>query len=204
MKYIAIDINGWLNGTVCRFLSKAEKSIWSDLLVLGGAGDGRLGFVEAAKGIAYSRQELLSLCHCFTDEDILAFDSCLKKCCDGVIKDGVTADEPRMKVENGIIEIVNWDTYQHSDYPKGYTEDEAKALKKKRKEAERSTDNLEIDKELNSAFASADLTKKALQINPHITRRVVTDFDKKKYGNASKAPKLDTDTGELKNGEKNE
>lgn len=198
MKYIAIDINGWLNGTVCRFLSKAEKSIWSDLLVLGGAGDGRLGFVEAAKGIAYSRQELLALCHCFSTEDIACFDSCLKKCCEGIIKNGIVTDEPRIKIDNGIIEIVNWDSYQHSDYPKGYTEDEAKAMKKQRKDATKSTDNLEIDKELNSAFAAADLTKKALQVNPHIARRVVTDYDKKMYGQADSAPTLDEDTGELK------
>lgn len=130
MKYIALDIDGWLGGTCARFLTKAEKGIWSDLLVLGGKGKGRFGFIESDKGLGYSRNQLLAQCQCFTDEDIATFDSCLDKCLNGVTEGDFT-DAPRLGLHpDNVYEIINWDKYQHSLYPKGLTEVEAKALKK--------------------------------------------------------------------------
>lgn len=142
MKYVALDINGWLNGTVCRFLTKAEKSIWGDFIALGGDGEGRIGYIEEFKHVPYTRQALLTKTHCFTEEDIKAFDGCFKKCLEGV-HIGDELDTARISIdEYGCIKIENWDTYQHSDYPQGYTEKEAKELKKA-KSAERALHKIE-------------------------------------------------------------
>lgn len=131
MKYIALDIEGWLSGTVARFLTKAEKAIWSNLITLGGKGKGRIGYIEFEKYIPYTRQQLLTLCECFIEDDIKSFDSCMYKCLNGINEDGRVVDMPRLiKDDYGSYEIINWDSYQHSDYPKGFTEDEAKQIKK--------------------------------------------------------------------------
>jgi hypothetical protein len=204
MLYVALNINGWLNGTICRFLTKAEKAIWGDFIALGGSGEGRIGYIEEFKHIPYNRAQLLDKTHCFTEDDIKAFDSCYRKCLEGV-EIGGELDKARISLdEYGCIKIENWDTYQHSDYPQGYTEAEAKALKKQKRELAKATEGLQIDNELNSAQAASDLAKKALQVNPHIARRVVTDYDKKMYGKADGAPTLNEDTGELKDTENNE
>jgi hypothetical protein len=129
VKYIYINIEGWLGGTVFQYLTKAEVAIWSELVVLGGKGtNSRYGFVELSRNLPFSRSQLLTECNCFSDEDIATFDSCMDKCVNG--HDG---DAPRLILHpNGVIEIINWSTYQHPDFPKGYTPDEAKALKKER------------------------------------------------------------------------
>lgn len=147
MKYIALDIDGWLGGTCARFLTKSEKAIWSDLIVLGGKGKGRFGFIELQKGVPYSRQQLLSICQCFTDEDIAIFDSCFHKCLNGTAE-GDYIDAPRLEIHgDGIYEIINWDKYQHSDFPKGLTEEEAKALKKTQADTRR--EETQLGKEIN-------------------------------------------------------
>lgn len=126
MRYIAIDIDSWLEGSMCQTLNKAEVGVWTFLLVLGGRGKGRFGFIELAKDIPYSRQKLLSLCNCYTDEDVQIFDSCMKKCLNGY-----GGDDPRLlQHQSGVYEIINWDKYQSGLYPKGLTETEAKAFKK--------------------------------------------------------------------------
>lgn len=204
MKYIAIDINGWLNGTVCRFLTKAEKSVWSDLIMLGGYGSGRFGYVEAAKGIAYTRSEILSLTHCFSEEDIAAFDSCIKKCVEGVTIEGVT-DKARIEVDDkGIIHILNWHVYQHSDFPEGYTEAEAKELKRQR-EAEKKAkleenpkkDKTPTEKSIAAASYADSLIRQAEAIAPEATDKILSE----KFVKRARGKNVDPETGEIKDGE---
>jgi hypothetical protein len=201
VKFIYVNIEGWLTGTIFQSMSKGEAAIWHEFNLLGGDGKGRYGYIEKVKGLGYTRQELLNKCNCFSNEDIALFDSCMKKCLEG-IQLGSYFDEPRILAHpNGIYEIINWTKYQHPDYIKGCTEDEARELRRKKREATKSTEGLQVDNELNSAQAASDLAKKALQVNPHVARRVVTDYDKKMYGQADGAPKLDEDTGELQKDE---
>jgi len=180
MKYVSININGWLNGTICRFLTKAEKAIWGDFIVCGGEGEGRIGYIEEFKHVPYPREALLAKTHCFTPEDIKAFDSCYQKCLDGVSIGG-ELDKARISIdEYGCIKIENWDTYQHSDYPQGYTEAECKEAKRLERETYREGKKLPIEKEMGRDFAAAKMAKeahellsKANMLNPEITERTI-------------------------------
>ena len=202
MKYVALDIDGWLGGSCARYLSKAEKAIWSDIIVLGGKGKGRFGFVELDKGMGYTRQQLLAFCQCFTDEDITIFDDCVHKCVNGV-PDGDFTDAPRLVLHpNNVYEIINWDTYQHSSYPKGLTEIEAKALKRSQVKP-----RLPIEADIDRAYGVTQTVKD----NMDIARRVVHEDDIQKHGSLQKAKakrdkkakeKADSETGEIKEGGK--
>lgn len=180
MKYVSVDINGWLNGTVCRFLTKSEKAIWGDFIMLGGEGEGRFGYIEEFKGVPYTKTQLLAKTHCFTPEDIAAFDSCYTKCLDGVLVDSNEIDKARITLdENDCIRIENWNTYQHSDYPQGYTEDECRKMKKAGRES-KVADKIPIEQEVGVNFAAAKLAKQAYELmaqanklNPDIAERTV-------------------------------
>lgn len=140
MKYVNLNIEGWLSGTVARYLSKSEKAVWSNLIVLGGKGKGRIGYIEFEKHVPYTRGQLLVLCDCYSEEDVMAFDSCFDKCIKGIDEGEVNLDKPRLvKDKYGCFEIINWDSYQNSGYPKGFTEDEIKEQRKNDK-AERQQD----------------------------------------------------------------
>jgi hypothetical protein len=175
LKYIALDIDGWLGGTCARFLTKSEKAIWSDLLVLGGKGKGRFGFIELDKGMPYSRQQLLSMCQCFTDEDINTFDSCLSKCINGTTEKDYT-DAPRLIDHNGIYEIMNWDKYQHSDYMQGFTEEECKEAKKQKRDEAKS--KLPIERQLGSEFHTIEAVKN----NPAVALETLNEMERIKEG----------------------
>jgi len=191
MKYVALDIDGWLGGTCARFLSKAEKAIWSDFIVLGGKGKGRFGFIELDKGMGYTRQQLLALCQCFTDEDVSTFNSCFDKCLNGAT-DGNFRDAPRLKLHpNNVYEIINWDNYQHSSYPKGLTELEAKALKSSKGSP---AARLPIDSEIDNAYRVTQTVKG----NMPLASRIVHEADIQQHGSLKKAKeKADKDTGKL-------
>lgn len=163
-----MDIEGWLGGTCARYLTKPEKAIWSDIIVLGGKGKGRFGFVELYKGAGYSRQQLLEQCQCYTLEDIATFDACIDKCVNGTT-DGDYVDAPRLVLHpNNVYEIVNWDNYQHSDFPKGLTEEEAKALKRSKLKDEQP----DLGKKINRASYVKHLidtaVAKAKAVDPEI------------------------------------
>lgn len=197
MKYIYVNVEGWLTGTIFQSMTKGEGAIWHELCMIAGIGKGRYGYIEKAKGLGYERSELLNLCNCFSAEDINLFDSCIKKCVDGV-QLGKFFDEPRMVVEdNGVYKILNWNKYQHPDYPQGYTEDEAKAIIKERRKARQATKGTQTEKELDAGYAAAEHAKKAMEINPVIATRIVTDINKKIYGNLGNVPDVDMQTGEL-------
>jgi hypothetical protein len=164
MKYVAIDINGWLNGTVCRFLTKSEKAIWGDFIVLGGEGSGRIGYIEEFKYIPYSRERLLEKTHCYTEEDIASFDSCYRKCIDGVSVNNSEIDKARISVdEHGCIKIENWNTYQHSDYPQGLTEDECNEMKRANREIARESKKLPLEKKTGRDFAVVKMAKEGFE-----------------------------------------
>jgi hypothetical protein len=202
MQYIALHINGWLNGTVCRFLTKAEKAIWGDFCALGGSGEGRIGYIEEFKHLPYSREKLLEKTHCFSDEDIAAFDSCYKKCLEGVtIADEL--DKARISLdEYGCIKIENWNVYQHSDYPQGYTESEAKELKRLNKSVKaKAKESIPLDTAINKEYKAKELAKQAFalmaeatKINPDIASKTVSELETNEThnrgGNHSKKSKI--------------
>jgi hypothetical protein len=165
--------------------------------MLGGYGSGRFGYVEAAKGIAYTRGEILSLTHCFSDEDIAAFDSCIKKCVEGVTIEGVT-DNARIEIdERGIIHILNWHVYQHSDFPEGLTETEAKELKKQRDaEKKAKTDQTPTEKGISAANYAKNLIKQAEKVAPEATDAILRD----KFVQRSRGKNIDINTGKIKEG----
>lgn len=168
MKYVALDIDGWLGGSCARFLRKGEKAIWSDFIVLGGKGKGRFGFIELDKGMGYTRQQLLATCQCFSDKDIALFDACVDKCVNGV-HEGDFADAPRLVLHpNNVYEIINWNTYQHSRYPKGLTEAEAKALKHNRPRPEQTPMGKEIGQASFIKHTLDEAIDTAMEVNPTI------------------------------------
>jgi len=110
MEYIALDVEGILTGTIVIDMTLSEQTIWFRLLGLAAKGHGRLGFIERAEGIGFTKEALYVELRCYSDEDKAVVDSALNIC--------ITGNDPRIRqLDNGVLEIVKWDKYQM--IPKG-------------------------------------------------------------------------------------
>jgi len=114
MEYIVLDIDGILTGTIVTDLELSEQTMWFRLLGVAAKGHGRIGYVERAEGVGFSREALYVELRCYKEEDKRVADHTIEVCLGG--------DDPRIKMlDNNVIEILKWDKYQF--IPKGSTRD---------------------------------------------------------------------------------
>ena len=112
MKWIKLDIEGCLSGSIRFDLTPAERSVWYELLLLAGKSRA-LGVIQASEGIAYP---LSFIAHQLRiSKSLLA--STLEKC----------EKEGRLAMDDTGIHITNWSRYQSEyDRQKVYRQNKAK------------------------------------------------------------------------------
>ena len=109
-----LDIDGILTGTIVTDMSLSQQTIWFRMLGLAGKGHGRVGFIERAVDVGFSRDALYGELRIYTAEHKQLVDETLEICIGG--------NDPRIKMfDNGVIEILKWDKYQF--LAKGTTRD---------------------------------------------------------------------------------
>lgn len=110
MEYIILDIDGILTGTIVSDLTLSQQTIFYRLLGVAGKGHGRVGFIERAPSVGFTREALYAELRVYTDENRRVVDDTIELC--------ISGDDPRIILhDTGVIEIIKWDKYQF--IPKG-------------------------------------------------------------------------------------
>jgi hypothetical protein len=114
MEFMLVDIDGMLTGTIVDDMSLSQQAIWWRLIGVAGKGHGRVGFIERAPGVGFSRDALYAEVRVYLPEHKKIVDDTLEVCVGG--------NDPRITIhETGVIEINKWDKYQL--IPKGTLRD---------------------------------------------------------------------------------
>ena len=115
--WIKIDCNGILRGSVNYILTLEQQAIWVKLLAYSEVCGGEAGFIQDNNGGALPRSFLSQELHCSEESLNLT-----------IIK--MTEDKAINSNGTGVIEIVNYKTYQFGEYDRQKPYREAKKLNK--------------------------------------------------------------------------
>lgn len=98
-RWLRLHSYEWLEGSIRRELTGAERAVWADLLALASLAR-RRGYVERSEGIPYTIREL---CDKFNECEPVV-QSCVDKCLEEgrLIRDGYSA-----------LVVANWGRYQY-------------------------------------------------------------------------------------------
>ena len=114
MEYIILDIDGILTGTIVSDLTLSQQTIFYRLLGVAGKSHSRIGFIERAPDVGFTREALYAELRVYSVEDKRVVDDTIELCLGG--------NDPRIIMyPTGVIEIIKWDKYQL--IPKGTSKD---------------------------------------------------------------------------------
>ena len=170
--YHKTDSYKWIHGSIREDLEPDERSVWADLLALGGlTREGRRGYIERSEGMPYRKNQLVVMLN-ITEE---LFDRSIAKC----------VNEGRLTIfADGTMLITNWNNYNNTDQ---FEEKRAKKLAASVAKSQ----NAQKSKTKDTIL---DCTVRALNEN----NKCIKTFDRKvRYMPDGQGGILDTTTGEV-------